>query len=260
MGKTVDQVVAAVKLPPQLAASLSLQEFYGSVAWSVRAIFNQNLGWFDGNATNLIPLPAREKAQAMAALVGGAEALYEKAVDAAAKQQFQWCLELSDHLLILRPAEQRVTKLRFQALAALGAASDNANARHYYLTEARELQKPVETVETYSENLLPKLPMLGFFKRLARNLDPVAASETDTCVGFIFPDTGEQYSLHVRRGVAEVQPRLLENRDITVTVNSLIMKEMLAKKRSPAVVVARDMEVDGKKVELNYFLGLFKVY
>src|SRR6266850_865274 len=61
-GEQPDELVQHVKLPPLLADSPYLQEFYGSVAWSVRAIYADRIGWFDGNATRLFPLAERERA------------------------------------------------------------------------------------------------------------------------------------------------------------------------------------------------------
>src|SRR4029079_13091491 len=51
-----DELVERVRLPAELAASPYLQEFYGTVWWSARAIYTAYAGWFDGNATNLFPL------------------------------------------------------------------------------------------------------------------------------------------------------------------------------------------------------------
>ena len=43
-GYDVDRVVSLVKLPPALAEHPYLLEFYGSVDWSVRAVFSHYLG------------------------------------------------------------------------------------------------------------------------------------------------------------------------------------------------------------------------
>ena len=42
------QIVNLVKLPPDLASHPFLQEFYGTVEWSVRAVFTNYIGWFSG--------------------------------------------------------------------------------------------------------------------------------------------------------------------------------------------------------------------
>ncbi len=45
-GERPDELVAHVTLPPPLAENPYLQEFYGTVAWSVRAIYTDYVGWF----------------------------------------------------------------------------------------------------------------------------------------------------------------------------------------------------------------------
>jgi putative sterol carrier protein len=80
----------------------------------------------------------------------------------------------------------------------------------------------------------------------------------DTVAGFIFPDTGEAFSVHVRRGVAEIQPRLPEKADLTVRMDSQVWKEVAAGLRSPAVAIAKDMQVEGGRLDLIRFLSLFR--
>jgi alkyl sulfatase BDS1-like metallo-beta-lactamase superfamily hydrolase len=52
-GERPDELVQHVTLPPALAESPYLQEFYGTVAWSVRAVYADYAGRFDGNPTKL---------------------------------------------------------------------------------------------------------------------------------------------------------------------------------------------------------------
>ena len=54
-----DEITQVVKLPPHLKEHPFLQEFYGTVEWSSKAIFNQYMGWFSGSATELHPLPPK---------------------------------------------------------------------------------------------------------------------------------------------------------------------------------------------------------
>ena len=80
----------------------------------------------------------------------------------------------------------------------------------------------------------------------------------DTMVGFRFPDTGETYMVHVRRGVAEIQPEFPEKPDIAVTVDSTVWKEIVTGLRNPAVALLTDVEIEGGTLDLVRFLGLFK--
>jgi alkyl sulfatase BDS1-like metallo-beta-lactamase superfamily hydrolase len=70
-GLTADELASSIKLPKNLANLPYLGEFYGTVAWSVRSIFNGYVGWFDGNPTSLNKLPPKEYAVKMLDLIGG---------------------------------------------------------------------------------------------------------------------------------------------------------------------------------------------
>ena len=74
-GLTPDELVEYVQLPERLANKDYLQPFYGHPDWGVRTVFNGYLGWFDGNATNLFPLPPKAEAERMAKLAGGKDKL-----------------------------------------------------------------------------------------------------------------------------------------------------------------------------------------
>jgi alkyl sulfatase BDS1-like metallo-beta-lactamase superfamily hydrolase len=107
--------------------------------------------------------------------------------------------------------------------------------------------------------MLRQMPLGAFFTGLAVNLDAQRSAGLDQKVGFEFPDTGEAWTLWVRRGVAETQPRLLEGLDLRVSVDSLVFKEMLAQVRSPALTIARDVEmVDGSRLRFVQFMRLFR--
>lgn len=259
-GLTPDQLVEVVKLPPHLANLPYLQPYYGTVAWSVRAVFDGYLGWFSGNPSKLFPLPPKKKARRMAALAGGEDKLAAQAEKALKNKDYQWALELTDHLMALDPKNAAAIKLRTSALEQLGAAQINANARHYYLTRALELErgKNIPPIAPKAETV-KDIPLQAIFDLMAVNLDPEKSAEVDKVVAFRFPDSGEDFTVHVRRGVAEIHRGLTEKADITVTANSIVWKEIVAKLRNPLVAYAKgDVSVDGGKLELVQFLGMFK--
>jgi alkyl sulfatase BDS1-like metallo-beta-lactamase superfamily hydrolase len=138
-GERPDELVQHVKLPPYLADNPYLQEFYGSVAWSVRAIYAGRVGWFDGNATRLFPLPERERAAKIIALAGGADQVVAHARDALATREFQWAAELADYVLATDSANVAAKRVKARALTELGERQINANARNYYLSSAQYL-------------------------------------------------------------------------------------------------------------------------
>jgi alkyl sulfatase BDS1-like metallo-beta-lactamase superfamily hydrolase len=259
-GLPPEEIVAKVILPPHLAAQPYLREYYGTVAWSVRGIFEGYLGWFGGNATDLFPLPPGERAQRLADLAGGKTALLEKARQAFSAGDYQWALELADPLRRLDPDNREIRDLKGAALRALGLRQTAATARNYYLTQAREEEgnlDPGKPPLTAGKELIQQIPLEALFRAMTVSLDPDKSAAVDQVVGFRFPDTGEAFGIHVRRGVAEIQPRFPDRPEIAVFVDSGVWKEMLAGRRSPALTIARDIKVDGGVLNLIRFLRMF---
>jgi alkyl sulfatase BDS1-like metallo-beta-lactamase superfamily hydrolase len=259
LGLTPDELVETIRLPEHLANSPYLKEFYGTVAWSVRSIFDGNLGWFDGNPSQLFPLSPDNRAQQIAKLTGGINELQLKAEQAFNEENFQWALELTDFLMRLTPNSKSAADLRVKALIALGERQSNPNARHYYLTCAAELGQGL-TIHQQGKptpEMIHSLPMSGFFDSLAVNLDPEKSKDLEQTVQFIFPDSNENYFVQIRRGATEIQPERLKNPDITVTVDSKIFKEMLGKLRNPITTIATEFNIDGGKVAFLQFMAMF---
>ena len=261
LGFTPDEIVERVKLPPHLANLPYLHEYYGTVAWSVRAVYNGYIGWFDGNPTNLFPLPPRERAERFAGIAGGKEKILGEAAKAVSDGDYQWALELTDYLLILEPGMEEARNLKANALRALGERQIAATARNYYLTRALELEGKIfiGEQEIRDRDLVHSIPLAAIFNAMAVNLNPEKSADVERVVGFRFPDTGDAFTVHVRRGVAEIQPRLPENPDNIVTVNSLVWKEIVAGMRNPALALVKgDVSIEGGTFELVKFLALFK--
>ena len=258
-GLTPDELVEQVKLPPHLARLPYLHEYYGTVEWSVRSIFDGYLGWFSGNPTDLFPLSLRERADRFAHLAGGEKPLLEHARKAAEAGDHQWTLELTDHLLLLNPDLEESRELRASALNALGEQQIAATSRNYYLTQALELQNKLEITEmaVRHTDVVHSIPLAAIFNAMTVRLDPQKSADTDIVAGFRFPDTDEAFTVHVRRGVAEVQPRFPDNPDISVTVDSLVWKEIAAGMRNPALALVKDTEKEGGTLKLVRFLALF---
>ncbi|NKF21739.1 alkyl sulfatase dimerization domain-containing protein [Solimonas marina] len=261
-GHTPDEIAATLKLPPHLAASPYLQPFYGEVSWSVREIYNGLLGWYDGDAATLQPLPPDQTAAHMVALAGGIDALAKQITDAEARGEHQWVLQLSDYAMRVAPDRRDVRQARIAALRALGAAESNPNARHWYQVSAGELAgdyKLKSRIVKPTPQTLASMPVKRFFDGMAVNLDPQACGDKTVKVGFEFTDIQQRYTYIVRRGASEVVPELQPDADIVVRVPAQTFKEMLAQLRNPALTIATDFDVvKGNKLEFARFMRWFQ--
>jgi len=140
-GLTPDELVEYVQLPERLANKDYLGPFYGHPDWGVRQTFSNYLGWFDGNASNLFPLPPKAEAERMVKLVGGRDRLLSAAKEALASDDDQWAAQLADHLLAIDKNDTDAKEVKADALTELAHNMVNATARNYYLTVARELRE-----------------------------------------------------------------------------------------------------------------------
>jgi len=261
-GKTPDDIAHEIRLPPRLAQSPFLQEFYGKPEWSARMVFGGTLGWFDGNPSNLHPTPPREKAERMAQLAGGEEALMTAVEKAAGNEDHQWVLELTDYVLRLSPEHPAATEHRIVALQALAAAETNPGARHYYLTSAAELAGnitlPLMAV-TPNDTMLEGIPIRAFFDGMSVNLEGDAAWDIYQSVVFEFPDLEQSFTLTVRGGASELRKGASEDAGIHVRIDSLDFKRMLAGIRNPALAILSDFEyVQGGRIGFTRFIQLFE--
>ena len=138
-GERPEELAQHVKLRPQLAENPYLQEFYGGVEWTVRGIYADRVGWFDGNATNLFPLPEKDRAAKLVGLIGGPDQMLARGREALAAGEFKWAAELADYVLANDSANAGAKRIKAQALVELGERQINAIARNYYLTSAMYL-------------------------------------------------------------------------------------------------------------------------
>ncbi|WP_162925863.1 alkyl sulfatase dimerization domain-containing protein [Isoalcanivorax indicus] len=260
-GLTPDEIAPQLQLPPHLAASPYLQFFYGKPEWAARMIFQGQLGWFDGNPSNLHPTPPDEKATRLTALIGGETRLAEAVSDAAEAGDHQWVLELTDTLLRVAPDHAEGREARIRALRALAAQEINPNARHWYLTHAAELAGEItvpERIFTPGDEMLAGIPLRAYFNGMAVALDGNAAMDLHQFTVFEFTDLKEAWTLEVRRGVTELHEGARDDADLHVRVDSLRFRQLLAGERNPAVALARDYDfVTGGRVRLARFLRLF---
>lgn len=258
---TPDEIVERVHLPAHLAEHPWLQEYYGTVAWSVRSIFNGYLGWFDGNPARLNPLPGGERADAMASLAGGADNLLHHAETALEKGEYQWALELSDALLHLMPDEARVTRLRGAALRHLGERESNPNARHYFLTTAKEVNDglvPGFRLQT-PPAFLASLPIENYLHSMPILLKAEDTLDVTQHIGFRFTDTDKAFTLAIRRGVASVTEGERDDATATLVTEEQVWKEVAAGERNFLLTLAgSSMSVEGSRTGLIRFLNYFE--
>jgi len=133
---TPDELVEYAALPEKYAKLDYLAPYYGSVEGTIRDIYAQDLGWFDGDPLNLHRESPLKQSQRMADLVGGVSVLMTKARDAMEAGDSLGAAQLAQHVFRLRPDNRGAKRLVGEALMILGEQTLNAPMRNYTLSSA----------------------------------------------------------------------------------------------------------------------------
>ena len=254
-----DQIIELIELPKEIADSPFLNEFYGTIRWSVKSIFSGYLGWFNGNIAELDPLSRKEEATRLSGMIGGVENMYLQFEGAVEKNDMQWALQLSDHLIALDYKINDVNKLRSKAAEYIGQRSSNPNKRNYLLSSALELKPGFELEEILRSDslLLKQLSMDNFFSILSVRLNPEAVESNQYRVCFKF-DSGLEKTITLRNKIAEISSINIDC-DLNIELDDDLFKEILAGLHNPITKVASgDVNTNGKAAEFLMFLSKFR--
>jgi len=272
-GLTPDEIVELVALPPHLINDPYLQEYYGTVQWSVRAIFDGYMGWFSGRASDLNPLPLVERARELRSLAGSWSALHEVAKKALAEGRYQWALELSESLLLTSKDsdgarstrdEESVKSLKIESLRAQAATQISSCGRNWYLTEAKEVEGHKIVSDRNDALQYVKAARLDdFLAAMSVRLDPYASQDVDQQVHIHFIDVDIHALLHIRHSVCivriPVRLHAIGEEAIHMKLTGELFRKLLIHEKNPlTALLTGAIEIEGSKTTLARFFGLFE--
>jgi alkyl sulfatase BDS1-like metallo-beta-lactamase superfamily hydrolase len=204
-GYDAAEAADAIELPPSLAKLWYFRPYYGSVMHNSKAVWQRYLGWFDGNAANLHPLPRGQAATRYVEFFGGIDALVAKAQASFDSGDYRWVLQVLQHAVWADPAHQDARELAAKAADQLGFQSENGPWRNFYLTAAQELRQgtpthlPVPKMVNIEQVLAMPTDLL--FQFLGEQLNGPRAAEQPQSLVLTLTDRHVTYLLEVRNGV-----------------------------------------------------------
>ena len=260
-GMYPDEIAEKIKLPESIADSPYLKEFYGTVRWSVKSIFNGYLGWFSGNPAELDPLSREEKAKRILNLAGDIDVMIDDLRLAVEKEDMQWALELSDYLIALDSFTKEVKDLRIDALIYEGSRSANPNKRNYFLTSAFELRDDFaepSLLDRTSEELLEYVSIDTLFDVLSTRYNPDKRINENTTICFLF-SSGLRKNITIRNQVAVISNTTGDDCLMTITSDEIELKKVLTGWSNPVTSIASEkIQIEGNSVEFLQFLSKFR--
>ncbi len=113
-GISVHELVSEISLPMEL----QLPETFSRIAWSVRGLYQNYTGWYDGNITSLLDTPISSVFTDIVK-TWGAGTLITLAEEKLSENDAQSALHITDLLLRAAPHDQRISEIRRRACEIL---------------------------------------------------------------------------------------------------------------------------------------------
>ena len=284
-GKTLEEMTESIGLPEHLVGQEALAEFYGQIDWSVKAIYTNELGWFDGHASHLYSEDHASSARRYINHMGGVQhilTMIQESLQKDDKEDYVWALDLIDllqdgilkakvlnakdkssSLSLTKAEENQLKNLEIKALQLLGEKVTNMNGRGYLLQVAKELagQVPEHAVPNLKLELVAKLPLDLIFEVMISRLQPELSQDAYETVCMIL--SGTKYFLTVRKGVLEVQKDTLLPGNPepmgTLVADEVVFKQIALKKIDPTEAVATGKaQIQGDPLKYFKFQKRFK--
>lgn len=212
-GLTPDNIIKELqKLPPHLYQRARMGEHYGTFIQAVKLVYSHHVGWFNGDAATLDPLPPAESANNYVDLLGR-ETILAKSKKAIEEGNFKWAAELVSNLVKVNHDDMEARVVKAEALRNLGYRTENGPFRNWYMTQAMNLEGQFEAVKKAIPEFngpgvyfdaLSRVPAQYLWDCLKVKLNGFKSQDVSTGLTINISDEGVANDLEIRKGILEI--------------------------------------------------------
>jgi alkyl sulfatase BDS1-like metallo-beta-lactamase superfamily hydrolase len=249
-GYTMTECAEMIRLPSSLAKEVYNRDFYDTVNFNVKAVYQRYLGWFDANPANLYPLPPEQASKRYVEFMGGSPAVLAKARAYFQKGEYRWVAQVVNHVVFAEPENKEARELQAQNLEQLGFQAESPVWRNFYLSGAKELRDGLPQkvpVRWGSLDIIRSLSLDMYFDYLAILLNGPKAAKKKITVNWIFADLKQEYSVSLENGVLNHKAgKRAANADATVILTRTVLDAISLKQATfPGRILAGDIKIEG---------------
>jgi alkyl sulfatase BDS1-like metallo-beta-lactamase superfamily hydrolase len=220
-GYTPNEIAEMLKLPEALDKEFYDRGYYGTVSHDAKAQYQLYFGWFDGNPSNLNPLPPSEAGSKYVEFMGGADNVISMAQKSFDKGEYRWVGEVMKHVVFADPKNQKARNLLADAYEQMGYQAESGPWRNFYLTGAKELRMGVKVIHmsgSSGPDMIGGMSSELFFNYIAMRYKGTEENKNKYNFNLALTDRNEKASLIVSNGV--VNPRIGSHlaQDVTATI------------------------------------------
>jgi alkyl sulfatase BDS1-like metallo-beta-lactamase superfamily hydrolase len=231
-GATGMEIAEQIKLPAALESAWHARGYYGSVSHNVKAIYQRYMGWFDGNPTSLWQHPPQAVATRYVDVIGGQQAVLDKARSYAESGDLRFAAELLKHAVFADPDDGAAREALAGVYERLGYGAENATWRSFYLSGALELREGVKppAVGDLGAGMTGALTIEQLFDSLAIRVNGPRAAAQTIVIDWHFTDADDSVRLSLSNGalIQTVNPRTKAPADLTLALSKAQLLGLLA--------------------------------
>ncbi|MBL4796577.1 MAG: MBL fold metallo-hydrolase [Oleispira sp.] len=270
-GLSPNEIAEQVKMPASLNTSFHNQGYYGTVKHNAKAVYQAYLGWFTGNPAKLDPLPESQVATRYIEMMGGVDAVINKAkttFDEASNasveegiKTYRWLAELLNHAVFAEPDNTAAKQMLAKVYDQLGYQAESGPWRNFYLTGAFELRHgtPKKGINLANmKDVLAQTPVHNFFDSMAVRLNGPDAEGKKLDIKITFTDLNESYLLSLNNSVLRYKKVDKETpADATLNLTQSLFVDMaIGEAGLKDTLFGDELSIEGSKLDLINFFSL----
>jgi alkyl sulfatase BDS1-like metallo-beta-lactamase superfamily hydrolase len=230
-GVTINEVHNVYELPKSLLNQWHCRGYHGSPENNSRGVIQRFLGYWDGNPTNLIPVPQAESAALFVEMMGGAEKVLAKGRELHDQGKYLLAQEVLNTLVRAEPQNQAAKDLLADVFEQVGYQQENVGLRNSFLAAAYELRSGIpqgEVVDSSSPDVIRAMSTELFLNFLGIRMDSRKAEGLRFTINLVTPDNGEKFLVELENAtLTNIRGVQAEKPDLTLTINRSALEQTM---------------------------------
>lgn len=196
---------------------------YGTPITTVPEFFTGWVSWFSGDSTDMLPTEPKVKAERFVELMGGLDAVLDRAKQYHSAGDHQFAAELAQLAVRADPGSEDARLVKAAALRARGYQELNPIVRSWYLTGALELEgafDPTELLTSMTTMLSGGKTASEIVSNWRYQLDPEKAGTDGLKVGVRDADSGAELTVLLRNGILITSEGIDDDSDVVISATA----------------------------------------
>lgn len=261
-GYRPDDIAENAKLPKSIFNKWDNRPYYGHTRNNLKSTYVRNLGWYNGNPTELAKYPDAERGKRYVEAFGGKDKVLAAATNAFKKGDYRFTVDLLNNVVAYDGSDKNVNFLMADAFEQLGYQEENSLYRNWYLSAASELRvggNIENDLSTTSPEVIAGLPPEMFMSFMGMMVDQIKAEKAGNATINLKLSDGSKFILDLHNGVLNrVYNFQAPKPDATLEISKLDFLAFASGKSSlDNLADAGKAKIGGDKAAVSKLNGIF---